>query len=218
VSHFYILTSLKWFPKRTITSGLDAINISFDGFTQEVYEKYRRKGDLETVKKNIQLLIDAKRELHSHKPFITLRMVVNKYNENQEDEIRLFSKEIGANLFTAAPLFIDTSNKDQVQNWLPDSQNRSTYDYNENEYENVWNCDDLWEHMIINWDGGTAPCCWLHDAKNDFGNVFIDPIRKIWNGEPYIYSRKVISRKSTAGCSNATICGTCLGHPRYLHE
>ena len=42
--------------RKTLESGLDAVIVSVDGATQATYEKYRRKGNLATVLKNIQLL------------------------------------------------------------------------------------------------------------------------------------------------------------------
>ena len=39
-----------------ITSGLDYITLSIDGATQSTYEKYRRKGDLEAVFRNVRSL------------------------------------------------------------------------------------------------------------------------------------------------------------------
>ena len=201
----------------TINSGLDAINISLDGIDQKTYESYRKGGNIETVFNNIRSLIEAKRKLKSRTPFITIRMVVNKNNEDQVRDIQQYAYEIGADLFTAAPIFIDTTQPDQIADWLPKNERYTAYDYKNDRYENTWHCDDLWESMTINWDGGTAPCCWLHENKNDFGNAFNDNVKNIWNSNAYVYSRKVIAHKNQDMGPNITICGICKGHPRYLH-
>ena len=43
--------------KGLLTSSLDALHVSIDGVTQEVYEKYRVGGNLETVLNNLKKLI-----------------------------------------------------------------------------------------------------------------------------------------------------------------
>ena len=46
--------------KGLLTLNLDALHISIDGVTQEVYEKYRVGGNLETVFNNLKKLIYKK--------------------------------------------------------------------------------------------------------------------------------------------------------------
>jgi radical SAM protein with 4Fe4S-binding SPASM domain len=73
--------------------------------------------------------------------------------------------------------------------------------------------------MVINWDGGIAPCCWLHDPQYDFGNARQAPLRRIWNGPSYVSARRAISRRpgrrQQAG-DVLTICHRCRGHPHYM--
>ena len=47
--------------KGLLTSNLDALHVSIDGVTQEVYEKYRVGGNLETVFNNFKKLLASKR-------------------------------------------------------------------------------------------------------------------------------------------------------------
>ena len=50
-------------PKEIVRSGLDMILISFDGATQETYNKYRMNGDLAKVLNNVRELVKAKKEI-----------------------------------------------------------------------------------------------------------------------------------------------------------
>jgi hypothetical protein len=55
-------------PEAYVESGLDFMALSIDGATQPVYERFRRKGDLELVLDNLQKLVDVKRRLGSRYP------------------------------------------------------------------------------------------------------------------------------------------------------
>ncbi len=202
--------------RRTIESGLDALIVSVDGATQASYEKYRRGGNLDRVLNNIQMLIGAKKERATRKPFITLRMLINRYNEDEVQRMRMIADELGVDAFTTGTLFIDTTDQSQAKEWLPQQQEMSYYDYSNEKLENVWHCSDLWESMTINWDGGLAPCCWLHNKKNDYTNALDRPLNLIWNGDEYVSSRRVFSLGGPKDGPVKTICTACKGKPRYL--
>jgi MoaA/NifB/PqqE/SkfB family radical SAM enzyme len=205
--------------EKTVASGLDTLLVSLDGSTQEVYEKYRKHGMLDKVLENLRLLVEAKKRLKSVRPFIYTRMLVNRYNENQVEDMKTLAEQIGVDAFEVGPLFVDTEDPAQVKEWLPEQAGFSTYDYSAKEKTNKWHCiDDLWEGMVINWDGGVAPCCWLHDHKNDFENAFDRPLREIWNGKAYTSSRRVFAYGGPKAGEISTICTRCQGRPKYLKD
>jgi MoaA/NifB/PqqE/SkfB family radical SAM enzyme len=203
---------------KTVNSGLNALVASVDGADQETYEKYRRGGQLTRVLDNLQMLVDEKRKAKSRTPFITLRMLINRYNENQINSMRELSVALGVDAFSTIPTFVDTSNPEQVAEWLPNQESFSYYDYSSKKLENVWHCSDLWESMIINWDGGLAPCCWLHNKDFDFDNAFSKPLKDIWNGVSYMNSRRVFRINGPDHGSKQTICTICQGRPQYLKD
>ena len=157
---------------QVVASGLSKILVAVDGATQEVYERYRRKGDLEKVFQNLTLLLKAIKKAGRRSPFITVRMLVNRYNEREILQLRRKTEQLGVDSFTTAPIFINTRDQGQVVEWLPKEERLSYYDYSVQELTNVWSCTDLWERMVINWDGGIAPCCWVEKPEYDFGEYF----------------------------------------------
>jgi MoaA/NifB/PqqE/SkfB family radical SAM enzyme len=203
---------------KTVASGLDAIIVSIDGATQETYEKYRRGGKLERVLNNVRLLVEAKNEAGSRLPFITLRMLINRYNESEIDQVRALAIELGVDAFTTGTLFVDTTDKKQIDEWLPVNGELSYYDYSAEKLETIWHCADLWESMTINWDGGLAPCCFLHKKVHDYENAFNRSLKDIWNGDAYISSRRVFSLGGSKRGPVNTICTTCKGRPLYLRD
>ena len=57
------------FWKDLVASGLDRLIVAIDGITQSVYQKYRRKGDLELVMCNLKKIV-------SHKKLIGSKLIV----------------------------------------------------------------------------------------------------------------------------------------------
>jgi MoaA/NifB/PqqE/SkfB family radical SAM enzyme len=202
--------------KQAVTSGLARLLVSVDGATQETYERYRRGGRLEVVIRNLRLLVEAKHRADSSTPFITFRTLINRYNEHEIDQLRHMAADLEVDSFSTGPIFVNTRNKEQVEEWLPEDERLSYYDYSAEHLENVWHCADLWESFTINWDGGIAPCCWLQDPAHDFDNAFTKPLQEIWNGEAYVSSRRVFSLGGPREGSRQTICTRCKGRPEYL--
>lgn len=202
--------------EQAVASDLARLLVSVDGATQETYEKYRRGGRLEVVLRNLRLLVEAKRRAGSFTPFITLRTLINRYNEHELDQLRQLAADLGVDSFSTGPIFVNTRDRRQVEEWLPEDERLSYYDYSVEHLENIWHCADLWENLTINWDGGIAPCCWLQDPVHDFDNAFTKPLREIWNGNVYVSSRRVFSLGGSRKGPVQTICTRCKGHPEYL--
>jgi radical SAM protein with 4Fe4S-binding SPASM domain len=70
--------------------------------------------------------------------------------------------------------------------------------------------------MVINWDGGIAPCCWVEDPRFDFGNIRDIPLKEIWNGKAYTTARRVLQNRGKHPEDPEIICSICRGRPSYL--
>lgn len=204
--------------EKTVTSGLDALILSVDGATEATYQKLRRGGQLSQVVENIKLLLDARHQANSRHPHITMRLLVHRHNESEINQVRQLAADLGVDAFTTGTLFVNTNDRTQVETWLPDNEAFSYYDYASEHLENTWNCADLWEAMIINWDGGVSPCCWIHNADHDLDNAFTKPLKAIWNGPAYISARRVFALRGPKPPIVPTVCTTCRGNPKYLDE
>ena len=207
--------------RKTVEAGLGSIIVSVDGATEESYQKYRRRGRLETVLRNLRYLVDARRAANADQPFIMVRMLINRYNEGEVETLRETIMDIGPDIFVTGDLFIDTTDAAQRQEWLPLDAGNSPYVYQNDgdgqpAIENVWHCSDLWESMTINWDGGVAPCCWVHNHEHDFANALQQPIREIWNADAYVSARRVFAFGEPQTGPEDVICTTCRGRPHYL--
>jgi len=202
--------------EKLVRSGLTDLLVSIDGADQATYETYRVGGNLEKVVAAVRAIVLAKKALQSPFPFINVRMLVTRKNEQAVRQVRQLAEDIGADIFSFSPIFIRPSDRYAAEEWLPEDPNYAFYEMKDGKYqvENVWSCGELWEQMTINWDGSVLPCCWVHKSEFDFGNVFTTPLQELWNNSHYINSRRVFSRQGPAE-KPRTVCVDCKGRPDF---
>lgn len=191
-----------------ITSGLDVMIVSLDGVTQEVYEQYRVGGILQRVLDNVNLLVEKKRELGYSTPHIEWQFIVMRQNEHQMEEAKQLAAEMGVDsvIFKNVDFPHGMDDKEAAQRWLP----REHPEYLREDpffkpyQEDGLRCWRLWRSAVVNWDGGLAPCCYLTDKAEDFGDVNVNSIKEIWNAEDYTTARglfqKEYSPQKWVGC------------------
>lgn len=201
---------------QVIDSGLSQLVVSIDGACQETYETYRKGGNLAKVLANLQAIVQAKHAAGAAYPRIGVRMLVTRYNEHEISLVRERVTELGINTFSIGPIFVDPRRSEDVKQWVPLNSSLSAYGSTA-ALQNVWHCADLWESCAIHWDGGVLPCCWLHDPKDDLGNVFEQPLSQIWNNDFYVSSRMAFRRfgKRRGAGMRKTVCTQCRGYPEY---
>jgi len=68
-----------------VTNRVDYVSVSIDGCYQNSYERYRVKGSLKRVLKNVDRLIRFKRKHKSVKPIIHWRYILFRWNDSWEE-------------------------------------------------------------------------------------------------------------------------------------
>ena len=194
-----------------IKAGLDTLIISMDGVTQEVYEQYRVGGRIDRVINNIKLLVQTKRELGSKTPFIEWQYIVMRQNEHQVEDARVMAKELGVDaiIFKDVDFPFGWDDDDAVaEQWLPESRLRESA-FDRPYKENGDRCWRLWRSGVVNWDGGYAPCCYLTDKADDFGDASVTPIKEIWNNKKYRTARRLFEDdavpETKVGCMQCSV-------------
>ena len=71
-----------------VESGLDSMRMSIDGATQETYAKYRVKGDLDLVIKNIKQLVAAKAALGVSTPLLRWQFLQFPWNAHETEDAK----------------------------------------------------------------------------------------------------------------------------------
>ncbi len=147
--------------KKTVESGLDRLIISLDGTTQEVYEQYRREGNMEKVIEGARNIVKWKKELKSKTPFVFFQFLVVRPNEHQIEDVKKLAKEVGVDevRFKTAQIYDYENDPNQL---IPKNEKFSRYKKNKegkqvakNKLQN--HCSKLWEAQCnyLGWHGSS---------------------------------------------------------------
>jgi radical SAM protein with 4Fe4S-binding SPASM domain len=187
-------------------SGLNKLIVSLDGMSQEVYSRYRQKGELEKVISGIRNADAARKKFHSSLK-MELQFLVNRYNEHQIQEAERFAKEVDARLRLKSMQVISDND---TEKWMPAASKFRRYEEINGKIA-IKNsmpdrCLRLWFNPVITWDGLVIPCCFDKDAEFVMGDLKKESFRTIWNNARYKEFRKNVftRRKSIGICRNCT--------------
>ncbi len=203
------------FIEELLSSGIDDICASIDGFSPESYGIYRRGGSFQLVKTNIERLVKTRDRL-GLKTNITWNFLVFSFNEHEIDVTRQFCNELGIN-FNRREAFIDNPD------WLPsyrkgelDSpKTASASDQTpapKKKPRRASPCAWHYSYSVVNADGAVSPCCVPWEQKQDFGTVQAGLVSfsDIWNNNLYRKSRGAFARKQVTGLEKLqSICLRC---------
>ena len=209
------------FIRETIESGLDSMIVSLDGVTQDVYEKYRVKGDVNKVIEGMRRFMEIKKEMNSKTPLIALQFLVMKQNEKQISAVKKLAKEIGVDRLLIKN--IEVRSLEEAKEWLPVNDKYRRYNFDGEHYEvknaNKKSCPRPWLSTLINWDGSVVPCCFDKNGHYEMGNINKENIENIWKNEKFtkFRYRLLTNRKSIDMCRN---CNQGLGSfiPNFLSK
>ncbi len=164
------------------------IKVALDGATQEVYQLYRRGGNIENVYSNIIKIKEYKEKYESDYPELIWQFILMNENQHEAEAAAKKAEELGMKMH-----FI----LDYRGGFVPDDPEKlqrltgmrflktSEYDMAE---KHEYNSDDYCRQMIltpqINWDGRLLGCCTVY--QRDWGiNVFERPLSEIFNDTDY---------------------------------
>ncbi|KAA3635512.1 MAG: radical SAM protein [Bacteroidetes bacterium] len=195
--------------QKTIDSGLDRLIISIDGTTQEVYENYRKEGELNKVLQGTKNIVKWKKKMGSATPHVVFQFLVVRPNEHQMEDVLQLANELGVDevKFKTAQVY-DFENGNPL---LPTNEKYSRYRKQKDGTYRIKNkllnhCWKLWHSCVITWDGKIVPCCFDKDAQHQLGNLTEHNFKNIWNGSAYnIFRKKILTGRNKIDiCTNCT--------------
>ncbi len=171
--------------QRIVSSRLCNLVVSCDGVTQEVYEQYRVGGDVELVFRNMRAVAEEKRRRGARLPWITAQFLVFEHNWHEMKSFQERARSAGADEVLFLP---------GCRNGAPKSGRVGTdevfslSELNWVQRESPATCWDLWDSLLITYDGGVFPCCFSYRDVD----LFVTPQRPgeravadYWNCEKY---------------------------------
>ena len=204
--------------RRIVESGLCNLVVSVDGASQEAYEQYRVKGDLELVFSNIRAIADEKHRLKQVLPWISAKFLVFDHNWHEAAEFKRLALDAGADevLFVggltdvihhtgrvAAEREFDLAELCYVERRLEPG------------------CRELWETISIDSDGGAFPCCDSFRDRDLFATEAAAggmSVGELWNNEKWLRARAFFTDEtSNLPADLPSPCNTCervLRHAR----
>jgi MoaA/NifB/PqqE/SkfB family radical SAM enzyme len=201
--------------KDVVRSGLEYLTVSLDGVTQDVYSKYRVRGNVDEVFENMRNLLAARKALKRSTPFIEWQYIVFKHNEHEMQRARELAEEIGVDLLRFISPGVppedlyDTSLQDK---WMPDNPLYHERHPKLSEQQGfIFDraCYYLYRSMFIYTGGGVTPCCFAHDENHDFANIFEHSVPEIWNNDAYRSARMLFSRNPPKEPRRKVLCDSC---------
>lgn len=192
--------------QRLIESGLSRIIVSLDGFTQPIYETYRRGGQVENVKSGILNLIEARSNNKKNSPLIVVQTLAFEHNNHEIPEIKKWCKKVGVDKLETKSVQINDFGDGSVQPWKEKSRYSEQISDRHTMKGKIYNpCWRHWSGAVISWDGDVAPCCYDKDLNHNLGNISTSNFGEVWKNQKYNNFRQKILHKR----SNITMCQNC---------
>lgn len=200
---------------RIAESNLTTLVMSVDGAQDHTYGAYRKKGDFQVVLQNIRRLMKRRRELGKKFPEVIWKFIVHKHNEDDIDAAHELAKEVGVDKIQFTPIWADLQpgasdprQDEWAEEWLPVKRTEFAF---ETRKIPVFDqaCQFLWMDPVINSDGSVAPCCFVSDAKHNFGDLNTHTFEEIWNNDLYRYSRSLFTEEEYDGPPVGSVCDDC---------
>lgn len=177
-----------------LEAGLDDLRFSIDSIHKDVYESIRRGLSFEKVLENAQQAIKLRNVLQPE-THIRIRMVDLKENHDEiEDYKRFWEKYL-----TPGDMIqiIPQHTKWDVRNEL-------------SKYWNTTPCVSLFSTMIINAEGRVGLCCLDSEFEEELGDVSMQTIKEVWNGEKLQEIRKLHLENKRDAIAMCAGCNTWL--------
>lgn len=162
--------------ERILESGLDTIIFSVDAVTEETYNRVKYGSDFREVNENIQYLIDLKETRGAQKPNIVVQMIDQKQSH---EELMGF-------------IHYWRARADTVRIAIYQSPDGKPYDKRrvQNSPETIFPCPQLWQRLVVAWDGTIYPCSGDNACREPLGSIHENSIHEIWHGERLNYLRE----------------------------
>ena len=145
-----------------IDAGLDRISISVEGYTKDVYERYRVGSDFEKVLSNIVSLQEEKKRRGAKHPKVRVQTVLLEEIKKDLDAYREFWHKIADEV-----AYLDYKEMKDRKMGL----------------SSTWACSQIWQRMQVWWDGTIVPCNHDDEAGLKLGNLKDITIKEAWSSD-----------------------------------
>lgn len=175
-----------------IKSGLDEINVSFNGFSRENYEETMKINYKKTLE-NLNSLIQKRNELNSQ---MKIRLSMTLVRENDEDK-KKFIREWRNKADSVSVNKVHTYN-----NSIADVSGKNKINFNKFTYP----CKYIWNTIVFGVTGDIYLCCLDYEGDYNFGNIRDKRVLETFYSENF---EKIREKHLKNNIRDARICSAC---------
>ena len=209
--------------RKLVESGLDRLVFSIDGATQEVYEKYRVGGCLETALSNVREVLSERRKLQKRTPRVVWQFLAMRHNQHEIELVKKRARDIGVDelsfewfrtnvyeeLLTPLEKLIET-----YHDWIPTIPEFTKFDLGHRSTRmGAGRCLQPYYRIVVAPNGDVYPCCSIYDAKFRFDNILDTSLERIWNG-PAFRAARLAQGRFPREVRSKVVCAVCQIFPR----
>jgi radical SAM protein with 4Fe4S-binding SPASM domain len=214
-----------------VRSGLDLLIVSLDGLSQYSYGQYRKGGDFQTVMDNMAAIQKMKKRLKKDNPKIVWSFLVNSFNEKELDEARDVAAKLGIGIMVQlmdvwSPDWESSYHKRGIEPLCVAKSDPALYYAADRVLPTPLEtmalhpkllgcCKQIYNVMIMNWDGHVLPCCVVYKKGITLGNILEQDVAEIWNNKAFRDSRRFLFEYQE-GKNDNSLCGKLQCSARHL--
>jgi radical SAM protein with 4Fe4S-binding SPASM domain len=162
---------------------LDRIIISADGITKETYEKIRINASWERLIDNVAFLSQL-----PSRPIIRIQTCELPENAEEIGEFTDFWAQYA----------------DEIRIWQSFDPLKKKDPRLKRRLKTP--CPQLWQRLVVAWNGDVHPCCVDWTSKGVLGNVKEKPLKEIWDSPKERYLRHLHKFKIAGICEPCSSC------------
>jgi MoaA/NifB/PqqE/SkfB family radical SAM enzyme len=188
--------------EKILATDIDRVVFSFEGSTQELHEKVRRRSNYNKTMRNILYFMKRNCE-RGRKTFICMSMVKTSYTA---PDVKNYQSYFGA--LPADAVFVNPLLNLSGGSPLGHEVDREKVQSDPSKRLRV--CRMPWVDMSVNWDGTISACIIDYNESHILGDANTTPLTEIWNGPGY---RKFRDCHLTGNFDwieeQGSLCGSC---------
>lgn len=156
-----------------IDAGLTRLHFSLDALTADIYDKVRPGGNYDTVVKNIESFLEAKKKSGSRTPLTAVSFLKMSVNDFQyRDFIKRWRP--------AVDFLIIREYVSPYGNGSEFYEEKKGLFQKKRHIARNFKCNKPWQRLIIRADGTVLPCCIFYATRLPMGNIYSKSVDNIW--------------------------------------
>jgi len=178
--------------KETIESEIDKVIVSVDGATKGTYESLRKGANFEKVTAEIKKLVNVRNSMKKETPSVEVQIIDMKQTRGEIEKFIKFWRPIVNSISIATYRNPVGKEKDEFRVEQP--------------YMMAFPCPQLWQRLVIGWNGKIYMCCGDNVGLMVLGDAKKEKLYDVWHGDELNKIRGLHKNYEFEKISSCKIC------------